>query len=231
VPILLLYELLIIYFHYDHGNTIRNAADVWIKYVINIIGAHGTFAFGIFILVLVIFGFVSMVREKQDINLKFAVLAVLESSVYAWLLAFVATRLTQFVLVHLLISDERKLNLVLSLGAGVYEEIIFRAIGYGLVPYVLFRIIRLFDRSKSANSKKRESANHHIGFELKLFAAIISSIMFAWLHNMNSFSLLDYTTLYRFCMGLLFCVLYEFRGLGIVVWTHSFYDVFVYLSG
>jgi len=30
-------------------------------------------------------------------------------------------------------------------------------------------------------------------------------------------------------MGLLFCLLYEIRGLGIAVWTHSLYDVFVFL--
>ena len=34
----------------------------------------------------------------------------------------------------------------------------------------------------------------------------------------------------RFSLGIIFSALYVFRGLGIVVYTHAFYDAFVSLS-
>ncbi|MBN1466550.1 CPBP family intramembrane metalloprotease [candidate division KSB1 bacterium] len=228
-PLLLLYEFFIIFFRYDQENYTRNAADVWIKYFIQHLGAHGTFAFGVLILAFVAFGFISMVRARVDLNVKYALYAIFESSIYAWLLAFIASWLTSLILVHLRMDEQTQFNLVLALGAGVYEELIFRAIGYGLVPHLLAAIFRLPDLFRRSASDHRRSINRHIGFELKLFAALISSILFAWLHNVNSFSLADYTTLYRFCMGLLFCLLFEIRGLGVTVWTHSLYDVFVFL--
>ena len=227
LPLMLLYEILILYFRYDKGHYIRNAADVWIKYFIEHLGAHGIFAFGILILALASLGFVSMVREKQDVKIKYALLAILESSAYAWLLALIASRLTSFVLVHLWLSEPAQAKLVLSLGAGVYEELIFRAFGYGFIPFALMWLFRLPDRKRKKDAR-RQLVNQRVGFELKLVAALISSLLFAWLHNAGSFSLTDYTTLYRFCMGLLFCLLYEARGLGIAVWTHTLYDIFVF---
>ncbi len=113
LPLMLLYEMLIIFYRFDKGRFTRNAADVWAKYLIEYFGAHGTFAFGVLILLLATFGFVSMVREKHDVSLKYALLAILESSIYAWILALVASRLTSFILVHLWLSEEAQLKLVL----------------------------------------------------------------------------------------------------------------------
>lgn len=227
LPLMLLYEVLILFFRFDKGHYIRNAADVWIKYFIQHLGVHGTFAFGLLILLFASFGFVSMVREKQDLNVKFALLAVLESSIYAWLLALFASQLTSFVLVRLALSQDAQAKLALSIGAGVYEELIFRAIGYGFIPYALMLLFRAPDRKRKKDDH-RSLVNQRVGFELKIFAALVSSLLFAWLHDVSSFSLTDYTTLYRFCMGLLFCLLYEFRGLGVAVWTHTLYDVIVF---
>ncbi len=230
MPLLLLYETLIIGFNYTHAVYIRNAADVWIKDWIQMLGPHGSvYAFGVLILALVVFGSISMVRSKQDINLRFVLYSIFESSAYAWILAFIASWLTSFVLLHLWINPETQFNLVLALGAGVYEELIFRGIGYGLAPYLVLMVFRLPDLFKRGSAEYRKAINDHIGFELKIFAAIISSLLFAWLHDVGSFTLTDYTSLYRFVMGLLFCLLFEIRGLGIAVWTHSFYDVFVFL--
>ena len=227
LPLMLLYEVLILYFRFDKGHYIRNAADVWIKYFIEHLGVHGTFAFGVLILLFASFGFVSMVREKQDVNVKFAFLAILESSIYAWLLALLASRLTSFVLVRLMLSEDAQAKLVLAIGAGVYEELIFRAIGYGFIPYALMLLFRLPDRKRKKDAH-RQLVNRRVGFELKLFAALVTSLLFAWLHNVSMFSLSDYTTLYRFCMGIFFCLLYEMRGLGVAVWTHTLYDIIVF---
>jgi len=89
------------------------------------------------------------------------------------------------------------------------------------------------EAQKKSGKRKRSAPRTQkgVGLELKIFAAVITSLIFSWLHNQQSFTLTDYTPLYRFVMGLFFCILYELRGLGIAVWTHSLYDVFVVLYG
>lgn len=224
LPVLLVYEALIIYFRYSKGDYMRNAADVWIKFVIERLGAHGAFAFGVLMLALISLAFASMVRKDLDIDFRYLAPAIGESCLYALIIAFIATRLTSWVLLILSISEQVKIDLVPALGAGVYEELIFRAFGYGLLPIMLTMIFQQ-KRGKKRRTPVRPS------LELKILTALITSLIFSWLHNAQGFSLTDYQSLYRFVMGLFFCILYEFRGLGICVWTHSLYDVFVILFG
>ena len=73
--------------------------------------------------------------------------------------------MTSFILVHLRLDQQTQFNLVLALGAGVYEELIFRAIGYGLVPYALLAVFRLPDLFRRGASQFRKAVNEHIGFE------------------------------------------------------------------
>jgi membrane protease YdiL (CAAX protease family) len=229
LPVLLIYESLIIYFKYSQGDYVRNAADIWIKFFIERFGAHGAFAFGLLMLALIFLAFVSMVRQSLDIDIKYILLAISESCLYAFLISFAATRLTSWAVLHLVISQQVRINLVLALGAGVYEELIFRAFGYGLLPIVLSALF--YHEAKKSGKKSVPRRQPQPSLELKIFAAVFTSLIFSWLHNQQSFSLTDYTPLYRFVMGLFFCILYEFRGLGIAVWTHSLYDVFVILYG
>ena len=99
------------------------------------------------------------------------------------------------------------------LGAGIYEELLFRLIllslGIGLLAWM---------RAGRAASviggivltSLLFSAAHYIG---------PSGDPFRWL-----------TFLFRFLAGVFFAVLFRYRGFGIAVGTHAFYDVLVGLS-
>ncbi len=226
LPVLLTYEFLVILLRYSQGAFTRNAADVWIKVLIERTGVHGAFAFGLLMLAFIGLAFASLVRSKIVVEWRYMITAVAESCFYALLFAVLASRVTEWALARLMLTTEQKVDLVLALGAGVYEEIIFRAFGYGLLPLAA---ARLFYRRKK--SRRDAAWNAHVTVELKIAAALISSLIFSWLHNTAGFSAAAYQSFYRFVMGLLFCILYEFRGLGIAVWTHSLYDVFVIIFG
>ncbi|MDX2146572.1 MAG: CPBP family intramembrane glutamic endopeptidase [Planctomycetota bacterium] len=101
-------------------------------------------------------------------------------------------------------------RLTLSIGAGIYEELVFRLILVTLVHMVIVDVMRL---SRIAGV---------------VMAAIVSAIAFAVYHDAAFRGGLQVPMIafYAFA-GLYFAVLYLLRGFGIVVGTHAFYDVLV----
>jgi membrane protease YdiL (CAAX protease family) len=94
------------------------------------------------------------------------------------------------------------------LGAGIYEEAIFRLCLFGL----FFGLLRWLDLP---------------GVAACLFAAVASSILFSAAHHLGPYGQ-DYTHtlfVFRALAGLYFAFLYHLRGFGIVVGAHACYNV------
>jgi membrane protease YdiL (CAAX protease family) len=102
--------------------------------------------------------------------------------------------------------------LVISAGAGLHEELVFRA---GL----LVMLIRLFELPTIPLGR--------IGGTL--LALLLSSVAFAAVHHMGGagepFTAVAFV--YRIFAGAIFGLIYLYRGLGIAAWTHALYDVMV----
>jgi len=100
--------------------------------------------------------------------------------------------------------------LALSLGAGLYEELLFRVILVGGMAWLLSR----------ATKKRRASY---------VVAAIVGALLFSGVHYVGAFG--DPFTLpsftFRFLFGLALNALYLMRGFGVAAWTHALYDVMV----
>jgi membrane protease YdiL (CAAX protease family) len=114
-------------------------------------------------------------------------------------------------------GDPWQTRLVFSVGAGIYEELLFRLIGIAVLHMVLVDVLRM---------------PHRWGAVL---AVVISSVAFALYHftpsEMAALRALDRRTWWR-CLfytvaGLYFAVIYLGRGFGIAAGTHAMYDVFV----
>jgi len=146
---------------------------------------------------------------QKRLSLRSFVPLVLESGAYALTLgSFIV-----FVMDRLLGIEALSLGtgplLVLSLGAGVHEELVFR--------FVLMGALGLFlQRALPAS--------------LAIFlAALLSSALFAWAHHLGSngdpvtLSLL----LYRFLAGLMFSAIFYYRSFAHAVYTHTLYDLYV----
>ncbi len=103
-------------------------------------------------------------------------------------------------------------RLTLSLGAGLYEELLFRVVIVALI----------------ANGLRLVGASRLVGGAL---ATLVGATLFSAFHYMGSlgepFALASFV--FRFLAGLAFSALYLTRGFGITAWTHALYDVAVLL--
>lgn len=105
-------------------------------------------------------------------------------------------------------------RLTLSAGAGIYEELLFRLI---LITGVHFVVVDLLHGTKG------------VGFTI---GAVVSAIAFALYHNIShpgggvDLAVLAYYTL----AGMYLAALFIFRGFGMPVAAHAFYDAVVLVA-
>jgi hypothetical protein len=100
---------------------------------------------------------------------------------------------------------------MVSLGAGLYEELLFRVV---LVGALLWGTRKLLGWGPVASG---------------LFATVSGALIFSAFHYVGSygdaFTVQSFT--FRAVAGLAFSGLYVLRGFGITAWTHALYDVFL----
>ncbi len=213
LPLLILYELLITISQPDSDAEIRLSADIWIKAIFSWTGTN-TLLITLFLIV--VFGIVIYFRESDNrptIKGRYFTLMILESLGWAVVIAlFVSAIVGQ--LFAMASGGGAELTflqwLALALGAGVYEELVFRVV---LVAALLFLFRQLF-----------------LSEWLPPFLAIIlSALIFSGVHYIgplgDPFTLSSFT--FRFLFGLALTALLIYRGFGIAAWTHSLYDVLV----
>lgn len=101
--------------------------------------------------------------------------------------------------------------LMLSLGAGIYEELLFRVLLVGFLAWVGRRVLGF--RPIIAGTS----------------ATIAGALIFSAFHYIGPYG--DpwqlYSFVFRTIAGLFFSALYLARGFGITAWTHALYDVFL----
>lgn len=104
-------------------------------------------------------------------------------------------------------------EMVFSIGAGVYEELVFRLAAIALVHLVLVDLIGV-PRAWGA-----------------LLAVLVSAVLFTAYHftAVRPFVWSDSLprSLFYFAAGLYFAALYVLRGFGIVAATHALYDILI----
>ena len=96
-------------------------------------------------------------------------------------------------------------RLAISIGAGLYEELLFRMLLIAVVHTLLVDVGK---------------TSHFTGAAV---AVGISAVAFAWYHPITSVA----EALFYFVAGLYFGAIYVVRGFGIVVAVHALYDVIV----
>ena len=102
-------------------------------------------------------------------------------------------------------------RLMLSIGAGLYEELLFR----------VALVSALANGGRIVLGWSRGAAG--------VVATIVGALIFSAFHYLGpygeEFALQSFT--FRAIAGVMFSALYLTRGFGITAWTHSLYDVFV----
>jgi hypothetical protein len=106
-------------------------------------------------------------------------------------------------------------NIVTGIGAGIYEELVFRLILICLLMMLFQDFLRVEHSSSIVLSVLLSaalfSAYHHVDF---FTGQLYQGIPFSW----NEFA-------FRTLAGIYFAVLFAIRGFGITAGTHAFYDV------
>ena len=200
-----------------------NGADLVTSQMLHLLhGRQGVYlainvalALGFLILVLVL-------RRKNTFDPRLFVPVLFESAIYALTMG----SLICFVMIDFLHIDPKLAiacatgpeqagpvaKLVLSLGAGVHEELIFRLVMVGGGVW-------LFERA--------------FGFRRWLAIALafaISSVLFSAAHHViggEPFHVGAFT--YRILCGLVFATIFQTRGFAVAVYTHALYDIYVLL--
>ena len=101
--------------------------------------------------------------------------------------------------------------IVMSVGAGVYEELLFRLIGLALLHMILTDWMRM---------PSQWGAVCAIG---------TTAVAFAFYHFSHSRPFQWGLFIFYSCAGIYFAGIYLARGFGIVAWTHALYDLLVTL--
>jgi hypothetical protein len=191
---------------------VRNGADVLLKTIfIAFGGRRGLVVFGALLSGAGGWLIWKDIRRRGGIQPRFLGVMLLESLVYAALFGFVVSGLTAMLL-RLSVPGTGGLpigtQLVVSLGAGIYEELLFRVI-----------MVSGFTAIGIALRWQRPVA---IGA-----AVVASALIFSSFHYVGPYG--DVLTLpsftFRAIAGLMFSGLYVWRGFGITAWTHALYDV------
>lgn len=226
LPLLLLYEGLTALLPASTLGDVRNGADVLLKTVfVTLGGRSGVTAFGVLLLLGGAWA-VWQDRRRHPGPMRAGVLAgmLLEAVVYAALFGFVVAMITAALLgggagLAVVQGQPREglpitAQLVVSLGAGIYEELVFRVLLVsGLVG--LATLLRW---------------PRPLGLAL---AIVGSAVIFSAFHFVgplgDSFRLVSFT--FRAVAGLVLSGLYTTRGFGITAWTHALYDVGLSLVG
>ena len=213
MPLVLLYQFGIVY----SGSPVGNMAYVWITGPFSVLGAHAATAVNLAVLAAAIFGLFE-VQRRGSLSLGFLGMMVLESLLYALVLfsgVIVAARFVYGTIeAYLVLGGVPERLLLLSLGAGVYEEILFRFVLLGGGAWVMHKT---FGFSK------------FWGTTLMLLA---SSVMFSAAHHVGSLgeSFNGFVFVFRMLCGLVLGIVYLARGLGIAAWTHALYNVLALLQ-
>ena len=210
LPIFLLYELGLLLMRGTEFSYIKNGADVLIEDMIATLG-FDIFYISSSIFLLAFFIIAYYQKKNYDsftIYKSYLSIMLFESFVYALLLFLLLGNMSLY-LMDISVEDI-KFNIILSLGAGIYEELIFRVFSI----FILYKFISFIFKSM-----------RH--FSTQFSALLLSSILFSLFHFMGTESFSQEAFTIRFIAGILLGVLYINRGFGITAITHSFYDIFV----
>jgi len=216
-PLLLAYEIALIYYPPAQATGAgRFLKDVFYAVFRTRAGMALNIVVALFLLLAVF-----VLARRRRLRLGFIVPMVLESAVWSAGLVLIAILICyRLPNVRLDVGGAGATvfsDVIGSIGAGVYEEILFRL---GLTSALFLAGLRLFDRQTAYAAA---------------FAATLSAAAFAFCHiwawnDPFKDPLIWYYLLFYFTSGVFFSLLYTFRGLGVAVYTHVIYDIVVLLS-
>ena len=207
LPLFLIYEMGIFFMFQTGISFAKNGGDVLIEEFIKMLGLNGYYAASSIFIAVLFFILISQRKNFKTFNINYNYLffMTIESLAYAYVLLFFLKNIYLF-------QGENfnwLSNFILSIGAGLYEELIFRF----LLIFILAKSISFILKTKD--------------FSSLILSIVASSILFSMFHYIGEESFTPISFTLRFLAGIYLSTIYINRGFGIVALTHAFYDLFV----
>ncbi|MBN2279995.1 MAG: CPBP family intramembrane metalloprotease [Candidatus Marinimicrobia bacterium] len=214
LPLVIVYEILIFSLNHSDIVGIRNGADALFRQFFSMFGIFGFYLVG-FVVMLVLFliyKFQEKGKKQQPFQQQFFFLMFMESLLYAYLLRIILDKLLFISLMDIDALSIRE-KIAMCIGAGVYEELIFRII-FLQAAFIIAKFVFRFSRTISG-----------------IIALVVSSFIFSWFHYIGVFGdpLEIISFLFRFLAGALLGTIFMFRGYGVAVYTHALYDLLLFV--
>lgn len=195
----------------------RNGAELLLLDALGLLGQRGAILLRILFAGCVAVAAWSLLRREIP-WLRVALVSALEGTVYGLLLGPLAGALATSAARVLTAAPNRPglvPDLVGAMGAGIFEELVFR---FGLMSLLAW----LWLRTAKAHRLPRWVGG--------LVTVVVSALLFSWFHHLWGEPYTASAFLFRTMAGLLLGALMLARGYGVCVYTHAMYDVHYYLT-
>jgi hypothetical protein len=227
LPLLAAYEVGVLVLGGSHPESVRNGADHWLRYGLHVLGMN-LFWVPPLVLALVFIAWAWWRWDDRPGDLVGVLSGMfLESVAFALGLWAVSRLLPPLILqagLELVLSypsqpgqaaavEPGLRQVVTYLGAGIYEEALFRLTLFS----ALVAVLRLFDLP---------------GLLAVGLGAVASAILFSTAHHIGPYGqpYSNYLFLFRLAAGLYFALVYHARGFGVAVGSHACYNVMVSIT-
>lgn len=213
MPLWITYELLRLWLAPDD----RNGAEVLLLRELRRFDERGHVVLSLLFLALMFACARSLVKREVPWARVVAVVA-LEGTIYALLLGPLAEAMTTSanrVLAAGAVPSLLLANIVGSLGAGIFEELVFRLGLMSALVWIGLLAVRAWSLPPWLA----------LGF-----GVVVSALAFSWFHHLCGEPFDRTRFVFRTMAGVLLGVLMWARGYGVCVWTHTMYNVHYYLG-
>lgn len=223
LPLLVAYEVMAAILGHGEAQAIRNGADVLLKSLfLTLLGAQGPLVFGALLIGVSLWLLVRDMRAHGSrLSPRIFAGMMAESVVLALAFGIVVSSVTSQVLAPFAAMVQAPMErldmatqLMVSLGAGLYEELLFRVMLVGAISALGIRLLGW--RPVTAG----------------VVAVGLGALIFSAFHYIGPFGdpLEAGSFTFRLVAGIFFSALFVTRGFGITAWTHALYDVFLLLG-
>jgi membrane protease YdiL (CAAX protease family) len=211
-PLLIIYEAGVLLLG------VQNGADAFMRRLLDLLGFGQHFVLPV-LTVCILLGWHYLSRQPWQISGGVLSGMAVESLVLGLCLRLIL--FLQDALFHIMKDDmvvsmgERVKEAVGFLGAGIYEELLFRLILLSLLAWAF----------RHAGATSRVSL---------ILAVVVGSLLFAAAHHVGPYGEWPVQWsrfLFRFLAGVFFSLVFVYRGFGIAAGSHAMYDILAWLSG
>jgi hypothetical protein len=218
-PLVAAYEAGVFTLGGAHPESLRNGADNWLRYALSTLGVTFFWLPPLLLLLILLLWARARWRQRPRDLLGVITGMAIESVVFAvglWAISRGLAPLMQRWGIELSTTPSSQPGLrqaITYLGAGIYEEALFRLFLFAGMMAVLGRL----------------DLGGPVAF---LLAALASATLFSLAHHIGPYGqpYSNYLFLFRLAAGLYFALLFQLRGFGIAVGSHACYNVMISIS-